>query len=196
MRPASMIAPLVAVLSLVTAPALAHVSGSGRIAGGLASGFLHPVLGYDHVLAMLAVGMWGAQLGGRAIWALPVVFPTVMAAGGALGIAAVPFPAVELGIALSVLVLGGAIALAVRPPLWLGAVIVGTLAVFHGYAHGAELPGSADPVAYAFGFVAATGTVHAGGIALGLAMRVPHGAVVLRGAGALIGTTGAWLLVV
>ena len=184
----------IALVLLAASPAAAHVLGTGRIAGGLEAGFLHPVLGFDHMLAMLAVGMWGAQMGGRAVWMLPVAFPMVMALGGAAGIAGLPFPAVEPGIAASVLVLGAAIALALRPPVAVSAALVGFLALFHGYAHGAELPAAADPVAYAVGFVVATGLIHAAGITLGLVVRLPRGVAVLRGAGAAIGVAGAVLL--
>jgi urease accessory protein len=143
---------------------------------------------------MLAVGMWGAQLGGRAIWTLPVAFPMVMAFGGALGILGVPVPAVEFGIAGSVLVLGAAVALAARPPLRVGAVIVGALALFHGHAHGTELPGSADPIVYSIGFVVATGLIHGAGIGLGTVTRLPRGKAALRAAGAAICAAGVYLV--
>lgn len=181
-------------LMVLADPALAHTTGGGRITGGLLSGLSHPVLGLDHLLAMLAVGLWGAQLGGRAIWTLPVAFPVVMAFGGALGILNVPLPAVEFGIAGSVIVLGAVIALAARPPLWIGAAIVGAFALFHGHAHGAELPGSADPVAYGLGFVVATGMIHAAGIGLGMVTRLPSGVAALRMAGAAICATGVWIV--
>lgn len=184
----------VVAISLPAGPAAAHLIGSGRIAGGLEAGFVHPIMGLDHVLAMLAVGMWGAQLGGRAIWILPVCFPMVMAFGGALGVAGVPFPAVETGIGASVLILGSAIALALRPPVVVSAAIVGFLALFHGYAHGVELPEAADPVAFALGFVVATGLIHAAGILVGLVICLPWGARVLRGVGAAIGIAGVALL--
>lgn len=176
-------------------PALAHTTGSGRVAGGLLAGFSHPIMGFDHMLAMLAVGMWGAQLGGRAVWTLPVAFPMLMALGGALGILGMPLPAVELGIGGSVVVLGGAIALAARPPLWAGAMIVGALALFHGHAHGTELPGSADPVAYGLGFVLATGLIHGAGIGIGMVTRLRRGMAALRTAGAAICAAGCWLVV-
>lgn len=185
---------LVMTLMVLADPALAHTTGGGRITGGLLSGLSHPVLGLDHLLAMLAVGLWGAQLGGRAIWTLPVAFPVVMAFGGALGILNVPLPAVEFGIAGSVIVLGAVIALAARPPLWIGAAIVGAFALFHGHAHGAELPGSADPVAYGLGFVVATGMIHAAGIGLGMVTRLPSGVAALRMAGAAICATGVWIV--
>lgn len=175
-------------------PVFAHTAGSGEIAGGLTSGFVHPILGFDHLLAMLAVGMWGAQLGGRAIWVLPVAFPMVMAMGGALGILGVPLPVVELGIAGSVAVLGGAVALAARPSDWIGAVIVGFLALFHGHAHGTELPASADPLAYGIGFVVATGLIHAVGIGIGMVTLLPRGRAALRVAGVAICAAGLWLV--
>ena len=126
-------------------PALAHTGESG---GGFISGFAHPIFGPDHVVAMVAVGLWGAFLGRPAIWLLPVVFPLVMALGGVLGILGVPMPGVETGIAMSAVVLGLMVAFAARPPLWVAAVLVGAFAIFHGYAHGAELPDGADAVAY------------------------------------------------
>ncbi len=185
---------ILATLAAGLDPALAHTTGSGTILGGFASGFTHPILGFDHMLAMLAVGMWGAQLGGRAVWTLPVAFPMVMAFGGALGILGVPVPAVEFGIAGSVLVLGAAVALAARPALWVGAVIVGALALFHGHAHGTELPGAADPVVYSIGFVIATGLIHGVGIGIGTVTRLPRGAAALRAAGAAICAAGIYLL--
>src|ERR1044071_3939922 len=122
---------------------------------------------------MVAVGLWGAFLGAPAIFILPVVFPLVMAMGGVFGILGVPLPGVELGIAASAVILGGMVALAARPPLWVAAVIVGAFAICHGHAHGAELPPGADAVAYAAGFVIATGALHLCGIAFGLLARWP-----------------------
>ena len=134
-------------------PEAAFAHAEGGIAGGFVSGFTHPVLGWDHVVAMVAVGLWGAFLGVPAIWLLPVVFPMVMAFGAALGILAIPIPAIEVGIAGSAIVLGLLILLAARLPLWLASVIVGAFAIFHGYAHGAEIPTAANPFAYGIGFV-------------------------------------------
>jgi urease accessory protein len=114
---------------------------------------------------MVAVGLWGAFLGAPAIYTLPIVFPLVMALGGVLGILGVPLPGPEIGIAASAVVLGAMVALAARPPLWVAAAIVGAFAIFHGYAHGAELPAGADAVAYSLGFVVATGLLHLAGIA-------------------------------
>lgn len=182
---------LAAILSASTAQA--H-TGEG-VAGGLASGFLHPLFGWDHVVAMVAVGLWGAVLGAPALWLLPVVFPVVMALGAALGVAGVPLPAVEVGIALSGVVLGLLVAFAVRAPLWVAALIVGAFAVFHGHAHGTELPVAADPIAYAVGFVIATGLLHLAGIAIGLLWTRPQGALAVRGAGLIVAVVGAMFLV-
>lgn len=156
---------------------------------------MHPLGGVDHLLAMVAVGLWGAFLGRPLIVVLPVIFPTVMAVGGALGMAGVDLPPVETGIALSVLVLGLMIALGVRAPVWIAAPIVAVFAIFHGYAHGQELPSALDPVAYSLGFVLATGLLHVAGIGLGLINRVHGGMVVTRGIGAAIAAAGVWFLV-
>ncbi len=173
-------------------PALAH-TGEG-VAGGFAAGFLHPLAGPDHVIAMVAVGLWGAFLGRPAVWVLPVVFPLVMAFGGALGVVGVPLPAVEIGIAASAIVLGAMVAFAARPPLWVAAVIVGAFAVFHGHAHGTELPDAASPIAYSLGFVIATGLLHASGIAVSLVTRWPPGRHVVRACGAIIAALGVFFL--
>ena len=155
--------------SLVAVPAFAH--SADRIGGGFASGFMHPLLGPDHVVAMLAVGLWGAFLGSPALWVLPVVFPLVMALGGVLGVLGVPLPGVEIGIALSAVALGAMVAFAVRPPVWLAGLMVAMFAVFHGHAHGAELPQEANPLVYSLGFVLATGLLHLGGIGFGTLVR-------------------------
>lgn len=173
--------------------AFAHESGGP--AGGFVSGFLHPLAGPDHVVAMVAVGLWGAFLGRPALWMLPVVFPLVMAAGGAAGVLGLPLPGVEVGIALSAIALGGAVAGGWRAPLALAAVLVGVFAVFHGHAHGTELPQSADPIAYSLGFVMATGLLHLAGIAFGELTRWPWGGKVVRTLGALIALVGAGFLV-
>jgi urease accessory protein len=162
----------------------------GSLSGGFLGGLGHPLFGPDHVVAMVAVGLWGAFLGAPAIYTLPVVFPLVMAFGGALGILGAPLPGAEAAIAISAVVLGSMVAMAARPPLWAAAAVVGALAVFHGYAHGAELPPGADAVAYSIGFVVATGLLHLAGIALGLAARWPAGRIGVRGAGAAIACAG------
>lgn len=172
--------------------AMAH-QGVG-IAGGFGAGFMHPILGWDHVAAMVAVGLWGAFLGNPAIWILPVVFPMVMVVGGSLGVAGVALPAVETGIATSAVILGLMVALAARPPLWVAALIVGAFAIFHGHAHGTELPATASPLAYSLGFVVATGLLHLCGIAFGLLVRWPAGQVAVRAGGGLIALAGVGFL--
>ncbi|MDJ0882082.1 MAG: HupE/UreJ family protein, partial [Gammaproteobacteria bacterium] len=135
-----------------------------------------------------------AFLGNPAIWILPVVFPLVMAFGGALGVIGVPIPAVETGIAASAVVLGAMVAFAVRPPIWIAAVIVGAFAIFHGHAHGTELPNAANPLAYSFGFVLSTGLLHLSGIAFGLLVRWPAGKVAVQAGGGLIALAGVGFL--
>jgi urease accessory protein len=169
-------------------PAAAHTGGG--LAGGFASGFAHPLLGADHIAAMVAVGLWGAFLGAPAIWLLPIVFPLVMALGGVLGILGVPLPGVEIGIAVSAVVLGMMVALAVRPHLAIAAILVGAFAIFHGYAHGAELSEGGNAVAYSVGFVIATGLLHLLGIAIGLLTRWPAGVTAVRFAGSAIAIAG------
>lgn len=173
-------------------PAAAH-SGTG-LAGGFLSGFEHPLSGFDHLLAMVAVGIWGAFLGRPLIVALPVIFPTVMAFGALLGMAHVPMPPIELGIAVSVLLLGGVIAAAYKAPAWLACAMVGVFALFHGYAHGSELPSAADPVGYSVGFVLATGMLHVAGIGIGSLQGRKGGVAVARGCGGLIAVAGAYFL--
>ena len=181
-------------LLCVAGGAAAHVEGEGT-AGGFVSGLLHPLLGPDHLVAMVAVGLWGAFLGRPAIWLLPVVFPTVMAIGGALGIAGVALPGVEIGIAASGLLLGLAVALGWAAPLGVAAALAGAFAIFHGHAHGTELPEAATPLAYAAGFVLCTGALHLAGIVFGELRRVPRGDWLVRGAGAVIALVGAAFLV-
>ena len=174
-----------------TTPAFAH---TGSIVGGFLGGITHPLFGLDHVVAMVAVGLWGAFLGAPAICVLPIVFPLVMAFGGALGILGVPLPAVEIGIALSAIVLGVMVATSARPPLWIAAIIVGAFAIFHGHAHGAELPAGADAAAFSLGFVIATGLLHLTGIAFGLVTRWPAGRIAVRSVGAAIALVGVAFL--
>lgn len=176
---------------LVATPALAH---SGSVSGGFVGGLSHPVFGLDHVAAMVAVGLWGAFLGPPAIYVLPIVFPLVMAIGGVLGILGVSLPGVEIGIAVSAAVLGMMVALAARPPIWIAGLLVGAFAIFHGHAHGAELPPGADALAYSAGFVIATGVLHLCGIAFGLLARWPQGRFAVRTAGAVIAIAGVMFL--
>ncbi|TPW30361.1 HupE/UreJ family protein [Pararhizobium mangrovi] len=178
---------------LTSDPASAHIV-TGPM-GGFASGFEHPLSGPDHLLAMFAVGLWGAQMGGRQVWMLPVTFPLIMCVGGVLGIAGVAMPGIELGIACSIIVLGAAILAEWKAPEWLALLIVAFFAVFHGYAHGAELPMAADPAAYAVGFVVATGMIHVVGIAVGLLFGRLYEGRVSRALGGLIVLAGLYYLV-
>jgi urease accessory protein len=192
-RPAiKRVGTLAGVALLVTSPAFAH--GESDQAGGFLAGLAHPVAGLDHVLAMIAVGLWGAQLGKPALWVLPVVFPIVMALGGLAALLGLPLARVEIGIAVSAIVLGVAVAGALRAPLPLALAGVAAFAVFHGYAHGAELPNGQGPLAYSAGFVTATGLLHAAGIGLGFMDRLPRGAACVRGLGAAIACGGAVFL--
>ncbi|MDH4440491.1 MAG: HupE/UreJ family protein [Rhizobium sp.] len=190
-----LLAHLAVALAIFTIPTMAdaHIlSGEG---GGFLHGFEHPLSGLDHMLAMFCVGLWGAQMGGRSVWSLPIAFPLIMVAGGIMGIAGIPLPAVESGIALSIIVLGAAIACLWRPPEWLALAVIGIFAIFHGYAHGAELPNATDPADYAFGFVVATGLIHLAGIAVGLGFQRLHGGQFARALGGLIGLGGVYFLV-
>lgn len=182
-----------AAVALLSQPALAHEQAG--IAGGFASGFLHPLTGLDHMIAMVAVGIWGAQLGAPAIWVLPVTFPIVMAIGGVMGILKLPLPFQETAIALSALVLGAAVAVRLKTPFAVAAAIVAVFAIFHGYAHGTELPHAANPLAYGIGFVVATGLLHLCGISIGLLLRWPIGERLIRGMGAAIALLGCYFLV-
>jgi urease accessory protein len=159
------LATLSAALALPGA-ALAH-TGIGH-AGGFAHGFVHPLGGLDHVLVMVAVGLIAAQIGGRALWALPLSFVSLMAIGGALGAAGLALPHAEIGIGLSVVALGLAIAFKLDLPLAAAAGLVGLFAIFHGHAHGAEMPDGVSGVAFGAGFVLATALLHGAGIGLGL----------------------------
>ena len=173
--------------------AWAHV-GSGE-AGGLILGLQHPVSGLDHVLAMLAVGLWGAQLGAPALWLLPVVFPLMMAGGACMGLMGFPLPGVEVGIAVSAVVLGLMVLAEARLKIQLAMVIVAFFAIFHGHAHGTELPAGQSGLLYSIGFVAATGCLHAVGIAIGLIHRWQIGRQALRGAGSIVCAGGIYFLV-
>jgi urease accessory protein len=169
-------------------PALAHTKGGE--AAGLAAGLTHPVSGLDHVLAMVAVGLWGAQLGPPAIWLLPVAFPMIMALGGTLGLLGVHLPGVEIGIALSAIGLGAAVLFEAKPKLAAAAALVGFFAIFHGHAHGTELPVGANGLLYSIGFVVATGLLHLAGIGIGTIHRWPAGRMALRWTGAFVALAG------
>lgn len=189
----SRIAPLLPLLLLIwSTRAHAHVLGDA--AGGFVSGFEHPISGLDHIVAMVSVGLWGAQLGAPAIWLLPVTFPIVMAFGGMLGLMGVPLPGTEIGIALSAIGLGAMVATEARPPLIFAAFLVGFFAIFHGHAHGTELPPDESGVLYSIGFVVATGLLHLTGIAIGLIHRWKAGEMAMRLGGAGVAVTGCFFL--
>jgi urease accessory protein len=187
---------LAAVAALATAgfssAALAHVGDHSHM--GFTEGLLHPFSGLDHVLAMVAVGLWASQLGGRALWLLPLTFPVVMAAGAALGFGGVALPWVEIGIAASVLVLGAAVALTLRTPLAVSLPLIALFAALHGYSHGVELPANASALTYAAGFIAATLVLHLIGIAIGFAANRLPVRFAARTAGGAIACAGLLLL--
>ncbi len=178
-------------LLLLPGIAFAH-TGVGETTG-ITHGFGHPIGGVDHLLAMVAVGLWAAQIGGRALWVVPTVFVTVMMAGGVLGFSGIPIPFIEEGILVSVLILGVLIAGAFKLPLMYSAAIVGVFAIFHGYAHGAEMPISIEAASYTFGFALATALLHLSGIGLGLLLMVSKLKYIDRYAGGAILFSGIYL---
>ena len=182
-----------AIVALTLAPVLAQAH-PGHDASGFASGLAHPMHGLDHILAMVAVGLWAAQLGGRARWLVPASFVSVMAIGGALGMAGVAMPFAEQGIFASVLILGVLIAAAARLPLAASMSIVGLFALCHGHAHGLEMPGTAAGLSYGAGFVIATVLLHATGIGAGLMMQRFAEARWLRATGVAICAASALLV--
>ena len=177
-----------AALSLVAAPAVAHTGTDA--AGGLAAGFAHPLLGLDHLLAMVAVGAWGALLGGRAVWLVPAAFVVAMVAGGTLAVSGVALPMVETAIALSVVVLGALVALDVRAVTGLGVAVAAAFAVFHGHAHGSEMAAGTSVLGYAAGFAASTALLHLAGIAATVAVARVASTRVVRWAGAAAAFAG------
>ncbi|MBF0589097.1 MAG: HupE/UreJ family protein [Magnetococcales bacterium] len=179
---------------LLPSTAFAHIFSFGEDAGFMA-GLGHPVLGYDHLLAMVSVGMLSAQMGGRAIWTVPAAFVSVMVLGGVLGLAGMPLPGVEYGIALSILGLGIAIASEKKLPTLVAMIAVGIFAIFHGHAHGTEIPKMALPLWYVLGFMTGTSILHLVGVGIGWATgRMKHGHEMLRFAGAGIATIGLYIM--
>jgi urease accessory protein len=170
--------------------AQAHIS-KGESSGFL-SGVLHPISGLDHVLAMISVGLWGAQMGSPAVWVLPVAFPMVMALGGLMGLLGIPLPGTEYGIAASMILLGSVVVIAWKPPLWVAALLVSVFAIFHGHSHGTELPPGQDGLMYSVGFVCATGCLHGIGVSVGLVHRWSWGQVFLRLSGAFVAAMGVY----
>jgi urease accessory protein len=179
--------------ALASGTAMAHVGVHSSSAGGLAAGFAHPFIGLDHLLAMVAVGLWAVQLGGRFLFAVPATFVSFMAAGAAMGAAGIFLPQVEGVIALSVLALGIVVGLSAQVAWHWAVPLVAAFAVFHGHAHGAEMPEFGAPWLYFAGFLLATSILHAGGITGGVALRTHPG--MLRLGGAAIGLAGAWLVI-
>jgi urease accessory protein len=177
----------------LAAPAFAH-TGIAPHSHGFAAGFLHPLMGLDHLLAMLGVGVWAAQLGKRATWLVPAAFVAVMIAGAGLALMGAPLPMVEFGIAGSVLAIGALIAFGTRMPVGLAMGLVGLFALFHGHAHGTELPGLAHPAAYGAGFAAATALLHVAGVGIALALRQLAAKLPFRVAGAAMALVGGGLL--
>jgi urease accessory protein len=184
---------LTAALTLIPAAAFAH-TGAGE-AHGFVWGFAHPLGGLDHILAMVTVGIFAWQLGGRALWLVPATFVLVMAAGAALGMARLPLPFVEFGIAASVIVLGSIVAFARGAPIAVAVGIIGLFAIFHGHAHGTEVALNAAAGAYAAGFLLATALLHLAGIALGCAIgRLADGRAAYQLGGALVALAGLAIL--
>lgn len=189
----SVIASLLLVgIGVIASPALAHTAEG--LSGGFGAGFSHPLRGVDHLLAMIAVGLWGAILGRPLIGVLPVIFPGFMVFGALLAILNVARLPVEVGIALSVVALGAVIASAYRAPIWLAVALAAAFGMFHGFAHGLEIPSLADPFAYSTGFVLATGLLHVTGIGLGQINRWRGGTFAIRITGALILVAGLFFL--
>jgi urease accessory protein len=178
------------VITLALSPALAHAH-PGHEVSGFVPGVEHPLMGLDHLLAMIAVGLWAAQLGGRARWAVPASFVGVMSLGGALAMSGWTLPGVEQGILASVLVLGVLVAAAVRLPVAASASLVGAFALFHGFAHGAKMPPNASGLAYGAGFALATAALHALGLAFG---SLKQAAPALRLSGAAVAASAVLLM--
>lgn len=188
-------APILAVFLVLPLQAMAH-DGTTLPYGSFLSGLTHPVLGMDHFLAMVCVGIVSAQIGGRAIWTVPATFVLIMAFGGLLGYIDIGLSAIEAGIAFSVLALGTAIALDKTVPMVAAMIAVGVFAVFHGYAHGAEMPAVAQPVTYALGFMTGTALLHVLGVIIGdISQHYERGKLMLRVSGVAIAGTGAFFLV-
>lgn len=174
-------------------PTLAHAHMGAGDAVGFSHGFWHPLGGLDHLCAMIAVGLWAAQIGGRSLGAVPLTFVTVMAIAASLGMAGVPVPFVENGIVLSVLTLGVLIAVSARLGMASSIILVGLFAIFHGYAHGAEMPATASGVEYGIGFIFATGLLHICGIGIGVGIQKLASASFVRFAGVAIALYGVYL---
>ena len=182
-------------LALLLIPSLAEAHVMDGPLGGFGSGFGHPLAGPDHFLAMLAVGLWGAQMGGRSVWTLPATFPLVMCIGGVAGMLEIlPSGIVQAGIAISVLALGAAIAMAWKAPEWVALALISTFAVLHGIPHGVLAPRASDPAAFTVGFVVSTGVIHVVGIGIGAALKPIANGKLVQALGAAIALAGIWFL--
>jgi urease accessory protein len=182
-------------IALLPTVALAHTGVGDTV--GFSHGFIHPLTGIDHVLAMMMVGVFAWQLGGRALWLVPITFVLVMAIGGVLGVTGIGVPFIEIGIALSVIVLGASVAFRVKAPMAIAMAVVGLFAIFHGHAHGSEMPENAAGMTYGLGFMIATALLHLGGIGLGFLIgRIgdKRGPVFVRAAGAAAAVAGLAIL--
>ena len=183
--------------ALLLAPTLAFAHTGAGGTSGFAHGFSHPMSGLDHLLAMVMVGVLAWQIGGRATWLLPSTFVLVMAFGGALGVGGISVPFVETGIALSVVVLGAIVAFGIQAPVAIACGLVGLFAVFHGHAHGSEMPAAAGALSYASGFMIATALLHGVGLALGYLVGKlgnSRGPLFARAAGGIATVAGIGLL--
>lgn len=187
------ISKLLVLFLLLPGIAFAH-TGVGETTGFM-HGFSHPIGGADHMLAMVAVGLWAAQIGGRALWFVPCTFVSVMVLGGILGFTGVPVPFVEEGILVSILILGILIVGAFKVPVVYSSLIVGLFAIFHGHAHGAEMPESISAASYAVGFALATAILHLAGIGLGMLIQKANLQSVSRFAGGAIALSGIYLTI-
>ncbi|MCA1904448.1 MAG: HupE/UreJ family protein [Cyanobacteria bacterium KgW148] len=187
-----------AVLTVIFFPGLASAHVNAGETAGFMHGFLHPIGGLDHILAMVAVGLWAAQLGGKALWAVPLAFVGAMAIGGVLGIWGTPVPFVEPAIIASDLILGSLIVMATRLPLWASAGLVGFLAIFHGFAHGAEMPADSSGLLYSAGFMLATLGLHLSGMGAVVMLRQiaqDQQEILTRVAGGVVLLAGVYVLV-
>lgn len=184
-----------AAILVAAAPAAAHTGHEHGMLEGFRAGFMHPLGGIDHLLAMVAVGVWAAQQGGRAVGLVPFAFVGTMAAGGVIGLVGSEIGGTESVIVASVLVLGAVVAAALTPPLWIAVPLVGAFALFHGLAHGREVPEAADTLGYSAGFVAATALLHSAGIGLAFALRRYASTIALRATGAATAGAGVLLAV-
>jgi urease accessory protein len=186
---------LASVLAAVPTLALAHTGAGSSI--DFMHGFAHPISGVDHVLAMVAVGIFAANLGGRALWGVPLTFMALLAVGGAAGIMEMPLPHVELGIALSIVALGLAIAVRFEWPVAVAMTLVGVFAIFHGHAHGTETPMAGSAIGYALGFVTATGSLHLSGLVFGIGIAAGgfrYSGRITQASGAALAMAGVLLL--